>query len=375
MEGLSNLSPVNDPRDVIRTQETLTQYFNRDEENRFYMERAVGGGMFGLTWKLRYMTPLTNSSPAPSSQHIVLKTDRVYSLYDDAPGEEEEKDEEDDMYDVLRWSKHIVNDVTPTRDPLARQFPGVRSHRMDVDNWLYLEWLENGTLKRFVNRAKQRGIQLPNRMCIAMGWPPEKPEGEDEPITEIANGPARGGLIHGDMHDQNVMFGNFIPNDPDTEHRITPILKLIDLGGMRVVADDRDSMRGAVHENIFDIGIFMIELITLSSDEARAIYPSESLATKFSVNPDSQEMMTNGGIILPNGNINPYPKLDTALRGLICACLATKPGSRPRVSALANIVTTCINNRDGQFYASRGYAGESDDDIRTIINQLIFNAS
>ncbi|KAI1756420.1 hypothetical protein F4782DRAFT_486123, partial [Xylaria castorea] len=63
----------------------------------------------------------------------------------------------------------------------------------------------------------------------------------------------------------------------------------------------------------------MVELVTLSSDTARGIYPSES------------------------------PKLDTALRGLICSCLATKSGNRPLASALANIVTTCIKIGMGSF--------------------------
>ncbi|TRX97166.1 hypothetical protein FHL15_001960 [Xylaria flabelliformis] len=278
--------------------------------------------------------------------------------------------------EVLRWSKHIVNDVTPTKDPLARRFPGIRSHHMGIDNWLYLEWLENGTIKNLVGRAIQLGITLPNRLLWRFFLCSKKPEDEDpQPVREIAEGRARGGLIHGDMHDQNIMFGNFIPDDPDTEHRITPILKLIDLGGMRMVEGDGDAMREAVRDNLFDIGIMMVELVTLSSNTARNIYPSESLATKFRMQQDSQEMMTNGGVILPNGNVNPYPKLDTALRGLICSCLTPKSRNRPLASALANVVTTCIENRDEQFYASRGYEGESDDDIKSILDQLIFNAS
>ncbi|KAI0474454.1 hypothetical protein F4859DRAFT_522079 [Xylaria cf. heliscus] len=419
----------NDPKDITRTQALLTQYFDRDEEQRFYMESIVGGGMFGLTWKLRYMTPPTNSNSEPSFQHIILKTDRIYSLYDDVSKNNDEGGEngggDDDNNDnnnnddddtgkslipnekkwlevsdplntfyghkeILRWSKHIVNDLTPTKDPLSRQFPGVRPHHMGVDNWVYLEWLENGTLERLVNRAIKLGIRLPNRvlwrfflclirMCIALGWPAEKPEGEDpQPVTEVAKGRARGGLIHRDMHNENIMFGKFIPNDPDLEHTMTPIVKLIDLGSMQMVAGDKlvtpDVMRGAVKENLFDIGIIMVELVTLNSDLARGIYPSESLAKNFSINPGGQELMTNGDILLPNGNINPYPNLDTALRGLICSCLATKPENRPVAPSLANVVTTCIRNRDGQFYASRGYAGESDDDIRAIMSQLIFDA-
>ncbi|KAI0185750.1 hypothetical protein EV127DRAFT_440930 [Xylaria flabelliformis] len=289
--------------------------------------------------------------------------------------------------EVLRWSKHIVNDITPTKDPLARRSPGVRSHRMGTDNWLYLEWLENGTVKNLVGRAIQLGITLPNRllwrfflclirMCIAMDWPAKKPEDEDpQPVREVPDDRARGGLIHGDMHDENIMFGDFIPDDPDTEHRITPILKLIDLGSMQMVEGDGDAMGEAVRDNLFDIGIMMVELVTLNSNTKRNIRPSESLATKFRMQSDSQEIMTNGGVILPNGNVNPYPKLDTALRGLICSCLAAKSRDRPSASALANVVTTFIENRDKQFYASRGYEGESDDDIKSILDQLIFNAA
>lgn len=44
-------------------------------------------------------------------------------------------------------------------------------------------------------------------MCIAMGWPPKKPDGETpEPVVEQIIGSARGGLIHADMHDGNCML-------------------------------------------------------------------------------------------------------------------------------------------------------------------------
>lgn len=119
----------------------------------------------------------------------------------------------------------------------------------------------------------------------------------------------------------------------------------------------------------------MVQFVTLSSETARNIYPSETLATKFRLSPDSQELMTNANVILPNENFNPYPNLDKALRSLICSCLATRPENRPAASILANVVTTYIENRDGQFYASRGFPGESDDDIQSIIQKLIFNAS
>jgi hypothetical protein len=36
-------------------------------------------------------------------------------------------------------------------------------------------------------------------------------------------------------HAYSVMFGDMIPGDPDLEHSLTPILKLIDFGSMRMV--------------------------------------------------------------------------------------------------------------------------------------------
>lgn len=118
----------------------------------------------------------------------------------------------------------------------------------------------------------------------------------------------------------------------------------------------------------------MVELITLEWDPPRSIQPSESEARQFRLNA-TQIILSNAAALLPNaGERDCYPKLDNALRGLVCACLATRPSNRPQPGGLATMVRRCINERDGQFYASRGVPGESDWEIRALIQELLFDA-
>ncbi|KAI0535410.1 hypothetical protein GGR58DRAFT_515387 [Xylaria digitata] len=335
--------------EVLAFQSRLSGYFRRDAGNRFEMEGVIGSGVYGITWKIKYTTPPisapTGPNPptsGPSVRHIVLKTDRYYTYEEnqESPGESsEDNDSEEESslpaekrwLGVLRWAKHIVSSVILTDDPLAQDFSGIASHHMETDHWLYLEWLENGTLLKLANRARRERIRLPNRvlwrlflclvrMCIAMGWPPQRPDGIDpQPVLETANGDPYGGIIHGDMHHGNLMFGDFIPEDPNGEHTLTPILKLIDFGTVRDVLDTTAERILAVQENLFDIGVVMLELVTLDYVLAESLYPRASEAKPFRLRPDRPEIMTNGVVLLTNANgVNPYPMFDATLRDLGC---------------------------------------------------------
>ncbi|TGJ79590.1 hypothetical protein E0Z10_g9168 [Xylaria hypoxylon] len=270
------LATGNEIDDILRNQERLSRYFNQDEGNRFDMEGVIGAGQFGVTWKIKYRASATDipigsnprsSQPGPglglSVRHIVLKTDRTYSYRED---EMEDDDDEDDGGD---------GDDGDDEDEILR-------------------------------------------MCIAMGWPPNKPDGVNpQPVLETSQGAPYGGIIHGDMHHSNLMFGDFIPEDPGLEHTLTPILKLIDLGSVRKVVDFREEIVNAVRENIFDIGVMMVELITLNPDLADRLFPGAPGAKPFRMKPNGPEIMTYGGPLLPDkNNVNPYPGLDTGLRDL-----------------------------------------------------------
>ncbi|KAI0201990.1 hypothetical protein F4808DRAFT_423139 [Astrocystis sublimbata] len=391
--------------EIGRTEAILAEYFEKDDEKRFRMEGAIGGGATGLIWKLKYTLPNPDASiTEPISQTIALKIDRrdlVGSEDDTSPGGSSEQnmegDDDDDMetddhgeahratenekiwLETLRWSKHIIRAIIPINDPLARESPGIKSHHMDPESWIYLEWLPNGTVARLIDRALQLEIKLPNRilwrfflclarMCVAMGWPPEA----QEPVTEIVDGPQRHALTHDDMHSENLMFGAFIPNDPDEEHAITPIMVLIDLGSMQKIVGDSDELYEAVYKNLYDIGTTMVELVTLDvgADQKLAFTEDDAVTFRFA----DRELMTDGGIILPYEGNDPYPGLDPMLRDLICACLGTHYSDRPTAGDLVDTLRSYIRARDGNFYAKHGYTGESDEEIRSTVSQLYFDA-
>ncbi|KAI1339529.1 hypothetical protein F5Y15DRAFT_382847 [Xylariaceae sp. FL0016] len=67
------------------------------------------------------------------------------------------------------------------------------------------------------------------RACIAMDYPPWR-YGERETIPS-ATAPLD--IIHGDLHDENVMIGSLFPRDG--EHGLAPLLKLIDFGNAKQI--------------------------------------------------------------------------------------------------------------------------------------------
>ncbi|KAJ3576219.1 hypothetical protein NPX13_g3765 [Xylaria arbuscula] len=272
-----------DLADVRRHQALLQQYFQRDEAKRFELVSAISSGQYSVAWKLKF-----RETPTSDVRYIVLKTDRKYTELrnddDDSQDDDDNKnmDVDDDSLmspesqtpneknrlEALQWAKHVVSGVEVTSDPLGRVFPDVPSHQMDPDSWLYIEYLENGTISNFLQKARQKKMVIPNRilwrffmcllrMVVAMGWPPAKPDGEEpKPVQEQISGPPTGGLRHNDMHEENIMLGNMIQSgDADLEHSLTPILCLIDLGAMDKVPDTPEHNMAAVRSNIFDIGL------------------------------------------------------------------------------------------------------------------------
>ncbi|KAI8950404.1 hypothetical protein F4801DRAFT_579411 [Xylaria longipes] len=89
-----------------------------------------------------------------------------------------------------------------------------------------------------------------------MGWPPEKPDGENpQPVIEEANGPAHGALVHRDLFNDdsgvgNIMVGDLLPEDPGLEHMFALILILIDLAEMAKYGDDETANRRAICRNL-----------------------------------------------------------------------------------------------------------------------------
>ncbi|KAI0411475.1 hypothetical protein F5X98DRAFT_383784 [Xylaria grammica] len=398
-----------------KTRRDLQQYFERDEANRFELVGAIASGQHSVAWKVKF-----RETPTSNTRYIVLKTDRKDTEMEDdgsSQGDDDDDDDDDDKDDdkmdvddgdedpappesqtpneknklrVLRWAKHVVSSVEVTNDPLRRVFPGVPPHQMDPDSWLYVEYLENGTISKLLEKARQKRIIIPNRilwrfflclirMVIAMGWPPAQPAGNDaKPVLEQIRGPPYGGLIHNDMHEGNVMLGAMIQNDPDFEHSLTPILCLIDLGSMDKVPNTKEANIGAVHNNIFDIALLMISLITRNEELGQSIVPDEASARPIRPRNDQPPILTNATPLLPGADrATPFGWLDPDLRIAVCACLAARPAQRPSIASLLVTAGNAVKDRGQQFYAARyrnDGATESDEYVRRVIQELVFNA-
>ncbi|KAI8625237.1 hypothetical protein F5Y19DRAFT_479745 [Xylariaceae sp. FL1651] len=153
---------------------------------------------------------------------------------------------------------------------------GIRSHNLTPENWLFEEYLENGSLHMMIQRTMESNAQIPNvlfwaiflclvKMVVALAWP-EQPAGSGRnqserclPDKEMAN------ITHGDCHTGNIMFGSFLL---DRHHSSIPILKLIDFSAAeedeyepKQRITDPGPQPKAVADNIFAIGKTMVTLI------------------------------------------------------------------------------------------------------------------
>ncbi|KAI0479487.1 hypothetical protein GGR56DRAFT_673406 [Xylariaceae sp. FL0804] len=428
-----------EPEDITRIQGLLSQYFDHDQLQRFSLEGCVGYGSYGITWKVKYKgEPVPTTGPAASPgraeaevRRLVLKTSKVYANFDEnynafenSPDPNHELEEEKQWLSRLQWALHIVHLETPPNDPLTKTFTGVRPHFMNQNNWYYMEWLEkcehprqlsmgsvanlggSGVLKDFIGRAQEEGIEapLPNRilwrffLCllrtvIAMAWPPLEPAAGQPrtPQTEhVQQGVDPSRMFHGDMHDENIMFGDVLADD---EHLFTPILKLIDFGSMEEEPLSQGGFQASsLNDNLFDVAVIMLQLITLDPETHSEVNRWTSQARPFNVRLGSG----GGGRVRPGPPTAAYPllppaetvigdaeydqqlplapRLDRQLRDLVCLCLAMDARLRPKVSQAVNVARNAVLRRDANWYAARGVPGESDAEVRACVERLLLQA-
>ncbi|KAK6840924.1 hypothetical protein PG987_001784 [Apiospora arundinis] len=190
-------------------------------EYRF--ERVLRAGAAGQTWLLRYQT-----GNFGSWSRMVLKTPNQGLPQVARSGSV-----------LFLNAQHIVNGMFFPQDPMrdiirtpgSSGFTGPRKG----DDWLYLEYLEHGTLLRFVDMCIELQLyQIPNRLawrfflclirtCVGMAYPPSfRMAGASWEVVQPNAAPED--HIHGDMHSGNVMItGN-------QYHDLGIMLKLVDFG-------------------------------------------------------------------------------------------------------------------------------------------------
>ncbi|KAK7745731.1 RNA-splicing factor [Diatrype stigma] len=138
----------------------------------------------------------------------------------------------------LRGSAHIVQIVAAKDIPVdPGQGPRGRRNARPV---LVTEFMQNGTLDEFFNRVMDSEEEIPNRILwsIFLCHTTDVGSGGEVPIeTEfVPDGEDPINLVHRDMHMGNVMIGELDPGED--EHKLCPIVKLIDFGSATVLPLD-----------------------------------------------------------------------------------------------------------------------------------------
>ncbi|KAI0095403.1 hypothetical protein F4814DRAFT_187787 [Daldinia grandis] len=371
--------------DVKDARSLLTQYFDSETPKRFRFEKVVGVGAYGIAWRLLYK-PRNPTGGAGKVQRLVMKMDRHHAtrgLGDD--GGTGSISEEGMYLSILQWAMHVVHLIQPPNDPLRKVIKGITPHGIRQGEWIYIEWLENGTVGTFVDRAYEKDRQLPNRMLlrlflclirigIALAWPPAGPGADGKPQLEtIGPGPARK-IVHNDLHDGNVMFGAF-ESDSDEEHDLVPIIKAIDFGLAREYPAHRKSFQlNGEPENVFDFGVLMAAMSTLNRSSAFDLLPRREGADFYNPGGDEMPILVAASFMIPD--TEPNNTIEPELRYMIVSCTAVKPDERPTLADLEGRVTEMIEMRDEEWYKSYNLNSrdESDDNIEEIIQELLFDA-
>ncbi|KAI1322361.1 hypothetical protein F5Y16DRAFT_386728 [Xylariaceae sp. FL0255] len=289
-----------------------------------------------------------------------------------------DEDGEDDLRSEIRTlraingSQHVIGLIAYRDDPepvaaqlrVTTPWPRVGPIQETVLSGLagpvvIMEYMENGTLARVAERLGRGTWQgpIPNRFlwaiylcgiraCIATAYQLGF-DLEADPILETiwpARQPVQ--LAHGDLHYNNIMFGDADPTIQ--EHSLIPILKWIDFGAAHIHADEDGE---GVERNILDVSNMINCLITGTEPDADEMDVDEMDAVDLA--PD-------------------MPGLDEELQDLIRRGRAVDFLDRPSLADMFFRTYQAVTNRNEAFYRNSGLR-ESDDDIREFVQTLIYN--
>ncbi|KAK9418582.1 hypothetical protein SUNI508_07839 [Seiridium unicorne] len=176
---------------------------------------------------------------------------------------------------LLRGAAHVVQVLTMSNDPIR----GISLH--DRARWVYMEWLHNGTLEDFLERAEARDIPLPNRlmwrilmclirMVIAMSWP-EAHQPDNIRLERPQRGFGSVVIRNRDIQDKNLMFGQFEPSTGGIEHTLAPIMKMIDFGLVWIEhPTDEDGFRQNVRHMMRGIIDIIADLVKVGRQDVNS---------------------------------------------------------------------------------------------------------
>ncbi|KAI1427629.1 kinase-like domain-containing protein [Xylaria sp. FL1777] len=323
-----------------------------DSLPNFQYEDVVGAGAFGVALRVRQI------DSAGRSRKLIIKRARHHDRWDELRNEIS-------IMARLNGSAHIARVIAYKEDVedevlhrrlrfrLARRLINRIRRRPPhflaglAGPTLVLEYLENGSVDRLLEKIQMVNQTIPNRilwsifLCSAPAL---------EEIKET--GPPTANFCHGDMHGGNILFGS---TGDFPEHAVIPPAKLIDFGLARQV--------GAIStpRNLMDVGKAIMWLI-LGEMVPLEIFPVEHLG-----------IATRGGSLLGDGFSAQHPAIDLELRDLLVRCLADSAWDRPQLAEVLEAGKDAVRRKDAAFYGPLA-TQESDDAIRRFVQELIYNA-
>ncbi|KAI1204690.1 uncharacterized protein F4807DRAFT_446354 [Annulohypoxylon truncatum] len=288
-------------------------YFERDTANFRYM-KLLGNGITNVACQVRYRHRWWRYHKP--GQVFVVKRPFL-------PQSEEALQNEISALQMLRGSMHIVQPFflnDGVRNPLA-ELPGPT---------IFMEYLHGGSIHQFAARYQQHtNIPMPNRLlwrilmclvraCIGLAYPQRKttPGVVLEQIP--ADYPQRDNpenWMHGDMHGNNILWGDYQPDDLD--HALTPTLKLIDLERFRQGEEPEGGRFPGAEMNLHEAsGSILSCIIRTQADKA------------YNVKVPGRAAAFHSYALLPASQ---YPNLDRELADLVTEMCACDPAWAPRL--------------------------------------------
>ncbi|KAI1631052.1 hypothetical protein F4809DRAFT_658582 [Biscogniauxia mediterranea] len=256
----------------------------------------------------------------------------------------------------LRGHAHIAQPILD-RGKMRSIPPG--AHPVDVPQgtsvYVVTEYLKNGSLDRFLQRARRRMDPIPNRILwfiFRCRVPPPAPIAttiEQLPLFEPTTG-SHYQIYHGDLQNLlNLMFGDL----DASEHALVPILKAIDFG------ESEDDF-AAFQASCLPSGV---TAATLTQGNIRDIGVVMQMAISYASGPRAAFLAQR-------------PNLDPELYDLVVACAAPDHARRPTLARLHARVQDAVACKTGPAaFPGRPHAArESDEAIRQYLREVMYSA-
>ncbi|KAK8057304.1 MFS general substrate transporter [Apiospora saccharicola] len=255
--------PLPDPK--FQGLRAIRHYFVKG--GKYAYEGQEGVGKFGSVYRLRQVGDGGDQETPDAGRRVVAKLVR--------------------RFPDNRYSSGTLQDEVQA----LKTFEG-GVDQYGVRQYILMEYLEGGTFRAFEQRVRQRRMALPNRllwsifrcfMRIAMAMIYYKDLGDGPVRLETAQPDPHpeSVLVNTDMHPDNLMFGTYNPSDEsDTEHRLSPCLKMIDLGSVDWVDTSEDKEWERISENIVSLVSNRFDALLQTCDMFSA-KPIDTDLTKF----------------------------------------------------------------------------------------------